>query len=189
MLTERDLLRPIGRHFTLGDLLKSQTAARSPKIYQEQYSPDRAIIENLEMLMAQVIDPLLDSYLLPKGLGVAISSGYRCATLNQLIGGSKTSQHVLGQAVDFVLTGIKAPAHPGEVYVYTVDWMIKHLTFDQLIWEYGTSLIPNWLHVSYDKSRRRKQVLEIGSHTQGKYVPLDLSKKIEQLKSSIIKDK
>jgi hypothetical protein len=41
------------------------------------------------------------------------------------------------------------------------DYIIKNLDFDQLIWEFGTSENPDWVHVSYSSSgNQRKQVLK-----------------------------
>jgi hypothetical protein len=35
------------------------------------------------------------------------------------------------------------------------------LEFDQLIWEFGTSENPDWVHVSYESTgKQRKQVLK-----------------------------
>ena len=33
--------------------------------------------------------------------------------------------------------------------------------FDQLIWEKGNSEYPDWVHVSYNPNRLRKQVLKM----------------------------
>jgi hypothetical protein len=41
--------------------------------------------------------------------------------------------------------------------------------FDQLIWEFGDSKNPAWVHVSYKKKGNRKQVL-VASKVNGKTV-------------------
>ena len=53
------------------------------------------IINNLKNLMINVIDYIVDDY-----PNLIITSGYRCTKLNSFIGGSNTSQHIFGQAID-----------------------------------------------------------------------------------------
>jgi hypothetical protein len=40
------------------------------------------------------------------------------------------------------------------------DFINDNLEFDQLIWEFGTDLNPDWVHVSYVKTKNRKQKLK-----------------------------
>jgi zinc D-Ala-D-Ala carboxypeptidase len=79
---------------------------------------------------------------------IRISSGFRCVQVNRKIGGSTSSQHCKGEAMD-----IKIDA---KGFYFIKD----KLEFDQLIWEFGNDEQPSWVHVSYKKSRNRKQVLK-----------------------------
>ena len=67
----------------------------------------------------------------------------------------KYSQHMKGQAADINIEGDMA-------FGRTVfEYIRKHLTFDQLIWEHSGSVY--WVHVSYvypDFGKNRKQVIE-----------------------------
>ena len=55
------------------------------------------------------------------GVPVTVNSGYRCVVHNRAVGGSPNSQHLVGNAADFVVRGIPAsrvfadldPAHQG----------------------------------------------------------------------------
>jgi hypothetical protein len=77
-----------------------------------------------------------------------ITSGYRSQKLNKLIGGTKNSQHMTGQAVDFIIQGLKPE--------YIVNFIRKSgISFDQLINEYDS-----WVHISNIKGKNRKQVLK-----------------------------
>ena len=69
------------------------------------------------------------------------------------IGGSSSSQHCKGQAVD-----IEAP---GRSNLGIAKWVEDNLEFDQLILEFYTPGIPNsgWVHVSYNTDGNRKSVL------------------------------
>lgn len=63
---------------------------------------------------------------------IAPSSGFRCEELNKAIGGSGTSQHCFGQAVDFTVNATSL------VDVY--EWVIlkSDLEWDQIIYEFGS---------------------------------------------------
>jgi hypothetical protein len=40
------------------------------------------------------------------------------------------------------------------------NYIKENLDFDQLIWEFGNSKEPDWVHVSYTKDKNRKQILK-----------------------------
>jgi len=78
---------------------------------------------------------------------IKVNSFFRSAELNKAIGGSKTSQHCKGQAIDIDdVFGYKTNA---EMY----NWVKENLDFDQMIWEFGTDMNPNWVHISYVSGR------------------------------------
>tara|TARA_R110000751_G_scaffold112750_6_gene211799 strand:- start:2568 stop:3092 length:525 start_codon:yes stop_codon:yes gene_type:complete len=86
---------------------------------------------------------------------IKINSFFRCKKLNTAIGGSNTSQHLKGQAMDIDDTfGHKTNA---EMYYYIKD----NLEFDQMIWEFGDDHNPNWLHVSFVTHRKNRKRLTV----------------------------
>ena len=130
-------------NFHLSELIRSQTASR----YGISNNPDERAISNLRILCQEVLQPVRDHF----GQPVVISSGYRSPALNTRIGGSRTSQHCLGQAADLSIPGVEL--------IEVARWIKSNLTFDQLILEYWPS--PNaWVHVSYRKGNNRKQSLQ-----------------------------
>jgi hypothetical protein len=94
---------------------------------------------------------------------IHISSGYRSKELNDAIGGSQTSQHSKGQAIDIDMDGSSNGVSNADVYNFIKD----NLEFDQLIWEFGTDKNPDWVHVSYVNGPNRKQKLK-AVRTNGK---------------------
>jgi hypothetical protein len=87
---------------------------------------------------------------------IHISSGYRSKALNTAIGGSLTSQHCSGEAIDIDMDGSANKVTNKMVF----DFIKSHLNFDQLIWEFGTKDAPDWVHVSFESNgKQRKQVL------------------------------
>jgi len=91
-----DLSMSLSENFTLGELLRSDTAERHEKLKQEQYNPPPEIVENLQYLARTALQPIRSLL----GSPLRISSGYRCPGINELVGGSATSQHCLGEAAD-----------------------------------------------------------------------------------------
>lgn len=100
--------------------------------------------ENARQLALKVFEPIRAF----RGAPIRINSGYRSLELNKRIGGSKSSQHMKGEAVDLPLTLDEA------------FYVINNLEWDQLIFEYPVNGKPSWVHVSYTTHKKnRKQVL------------------------------
>ena len=92
------------------------------------------------------------------GHPIKINSMYRSEDLNKAIGGSKTSQHSFGQALDLDTLGDKSNAD-------LFNWASENLNFDQLIWEFGTDEEPNWIHISFlSEEKNRNQKLKATNH-------------------------
>ena len=77
---------------------------------------------------------------------ISVSSGYRSRALNRAVGGSRTSAHLRGQAIDFNCFGFGAPLEVCRLIANS------SLPFDQLIEE------GSWCHISFDP-RLQRQVL------------------------------
>ena len=75
-----------------------------------------------------------------------MSSGYRSRALNDAIGGSKTSQHISGMALD-----LDADVFGGKTNAEVFAFIKENLVFDQLIWEFGDDDNPDWIHVSFHR--------------------------------------
>jgi hypothetical protein len=93
---------------------------------------------------------------------IAITSFFRSPTLNKAIGGSTTSQHCKGEAID-----MDADVFGGVTNKHIFDFVKDNLDFDQLIWEFGTSKNPDWVHVSIVKGLNKRQILK-AVNTNGK---------------------
>ena len=130
------------KHFTISELLKSDTALKN-KLWNG--APKEAE-ENLRALVDEVLDPLREAY----GRPIRVNSGYRCPRLNTLVGGTPNSQHMRGEAADIQpVVGNEADL-PELARI-----LIENGKFDQLI------LYPAFIHVSYRKlGWNRKQVLQ-----------------------------
>ena len=149
-----DLKKQLSNKFTLGDVVRSQTATRFN--FVEQFNPPQQVIDNATALCQHVLDKIPFAFV--------ISSFYRCPRLNTQIGGSKTSDHVLGRSVDIDSMN---NANNGEIFHHIKN----NLEFDQLIWEFGNDIDPDWVHVSFRAGANRKQVLRaIKENGKTKYI-------------------
>ena len=102
-------------------------------------TPDDKQLECMELIAEEIFEPLR-AYV---GGPIKINSFFRSPELNTAIGGSKTSQHCKGQAMDIDDTYGKMTN--AEMY----HWIKENLDFDQMIWEFGNDDNPAWVHVSY----------------------------------------
>lgn len=131
-------------NFTISELVKSDTAERQGI----NNTPDINSLDNLLELIFYVLQPIRDKL----GKPMVITSGYRSAKVNALVGGVGNSQHLYGQACDFVVNGMT----PKQV----VEFIKKSgVEFDQCIEEHSCN--TSWVHISYNKNHNRKQILLI----------------------------
>jgi zinc D-Ala-D-Ala carboxypeptidase len=135
----------LSKNFTLAEMTKSETALR----HDMDNTPGEKEIGNLKLLCERVLQPIRDHY----GKGVKVNSGFRHPEVNAKVGGSKTSDHCLGQAADIEI--------PGVANAELAEWIKDNLEFRQLILEFYTPGIPDsgWVHVSYVLEDNKKQVM------------------------------
>jgi len=139
----------ISEHLDLSEVIRSETAKR----LGISNMPTLEHIENFKKLAENIFEPIRNNFRVP----IHLSSGYRSFELNKKIKGSATSQHCKGEAIDIDMDG----SSNGVTNKMVFDYIFKNLNFDQLIWEFGTSENPDWVHVSYNSDgNQRKQVLK-----------------------------
>jgi zinc D-Ala-D-Ala carboxypeptidase len=139
----------LSEHLDLSEVIRSESAKRNGI----SNMPTEAHIANFKLLAEKVFQPIREHFRCP----IHISSGYRSKELNASIGGSLTSQHCSGEAIDIDMDGTPNGVTNRMVFDYIKD----NLEFDQLIYEFGDSNNPDWVHVSYESSgKQRKQVLK-----------------------------
>lgn len=140
----------ISANITYAEAFKSQSAVRN-KIKNTTSDPE--VLKNMKHVAENVFEKIRIHFEKPIG----ISSFYRSKELNEKVGGSKTSQHVTGEAID-----IDADIFGGLTNKQIFDFVKNNLEYDQLIWEYGTERNPAWVHVSLKRvGENRKQILYI----------------------------
>ena len=72
-----------------------------------------------------------------------------------MIGGASNSQHLLGEALE--IQGI-GKVKNAQIFEY----VRSNLKYQQLIWEYGNSINPRWVHVGYSPNgNKNNQVFSL----------------------------
>ena len=138
----------LSEHLDLSEVTRSAMAKR----LGVSNMPTPEHIENFKKLAENIFEPIRKHF----GVPIMISSGYRSKELNTAIGGAKSSQHLLGQALDLDMDGTPN----GVTNKMVFDFIKDNLEYDQLISEFGTKDAPDWVHVSYNpKGKQRKQTL------------------------------
>lgn len=145
--------------------------------------PDDRSLKALQALGENIYDKVVEKFgrVFPSSVFrsaalVRTPSG-RTVSVNGLAGGSKTSGHTKGEAID--LDG-DAPS----VYWASVDnnvlfnWIRQNLDYDQLIAEYEANGRPKWIHVGFRAVGNRKQTLIAGKNTAGNTVYMLYSEKL-----------
>ena len=139
----------LSKHFTLSELIKT-----SYKINNTPASP--VVLDSLRRVCVNVLEEVRKHY----GRPILIHSGYRSPAVNAAASGSKASQHMKGEAVDFHVLGFS-------VYEVAV-WMSENLDYDQLILENFVPGIPTsgWVHCSFSQRKRNQDLTKFkGSST------------------------
>lgn len=153
------MARKLTEHFTVEELTASNTA-KARGISNE---PTAEHLANMKYVCEKILEPVREHF----GKPVKINSSYRSPALNVAVGGSKTSQHVNGQAVDFEIMGISNKV--------VADWVADNLEFDQVILEFYVEGDKNsgWVHASIKKDggNRKQKLIAKKDGKSTRYLP------------------
>jgi len=138
-------------YFTLKELCRSKKA----QDFGIDNFPTFEIVANLSRLVSDVLDPLRSAW----GSAINVTSGYRCPTLNALVGGTMSSAHLSGYAADLY----PANGQFDRFVTFTKTWVMAHgIKFDQLIIERDQEG-KRWLHIGLfnSKGQQRGQIFNL----------------------------
>lgn len=139
----------VSKHITLAEATKSDTAIKKGI----DNTPDALRFEAMKLVANVCFEPLREKH----GKPIGVSSFFRSPALNKAIGGSTTSQHCKGEAID-----IDADMYNNGITNKDIgEWLKANVKFDQLIFEFWNDAKKDygWVHVSYSKHGNRNQVL------------------------------
>lgn len=130
----------MSKYFTLNEMIKSRTA----KEYNINNTPtDSRIISNIEYTMDRM-DAIRELW----GSPIYVNSGYRCDKLNKKVGGSATSFHRKGLAMDIT-------THNRETNKELFNLIRAKFQFDLLIDEQDYS----WIHIQFKRDKKEERNL------------------------------
>ena len=134
-------------NFTMGEFVLSRKAQELNIINV----PNQKQVQAMRNLCARTLEPIRAALrqLYPYAV-VSVTSGFRCFLLNKEVGGSRTSQHLKGEASD-----IRSSTVTTNEFFDIIREPKNEIDFDQLIWEFG-----QWNHVSCKlEGKNRRMVL------------------------------
>lgn len=138
-------MRNISEHFTIDEVSHSDKAI---ELGIDNTMPD-IYFSNAQNLAKYVLESIRNHF----GVPFSPESWFRCERLNTAVGGSKTSDHMIGAAADITIPKVSLMA--------LAEYIRDNLQFDQLIAE------PRWIHISFRRDNNRNQVLR---NENGKYL-------------------
>ena len=140
----------LSEHYTLGELTKTSVKTKDGNI------PSHVAIENLKRLCVW-LEHLRAQYNLLYDDGthpIVINSGYRSEEVNRKVGGSPTSNHLTGCAVDIKVYGIEEALRYAVILLNYAD--LADEKFDELLIE-RSPRGTYWVHFAVrPKDNRRK---------------------------------
>ena len=145
----------LSEHFTLGEVTKTSYKT------EDQNIPSRVAIENLKNLCENWLEDLRYSYYTlshkrdsPHCEMLIINSGYRSPEVNSLAGGSPTSNHLTGCAVDIRVEGFEQAVRYASILLDISEGTKRD--FDELFIERNSSG-SHWIHFAVrPRDNRRK---------------------------------
>jgi len=149
----------ISEHLDLSEVTRSYSAKRNGIAN----NPTPEHLENFKKLAEHVFEPIRNHF----GVPINISSGYRSKALNKAVGGSATSDHCYGRAIDIDMDGFSSGVTNNDIF----HWIKDNLKFKQLIAEFPECGKLGWVHVAYGEGLNTNNVI-IGIKRGGKTVYL-----------------
>ena len=141
----------LSEHFSLGEVTKTSYKTEDGNI------PSRVAIENLKNLCENWLEDLRYSYntLYKDGPeGIVINSAYRSPEVNRLAGGSPTSNHLTGCAVDIRVSGFEQAIRYASILLDIAEGTKRD--FDELYIERNKAG-SYWIHFAVrPRDNRRK---------------------------------
>lgn len=161
-------MRQISEHVSYDEGKFSATAARLGLANE----PPAEILKTMKITAENIFEPVRKKF----GVPLRIISFYRSPALNKAVGGSRSSQHMIGEAIDVQATGGVTNA---ELFHYL---RTNKIDYDQIIAEFPVKGEPAWVHISYTKKRHNRNQPLIALKKDGKTIYLPYQQNTKYVK-------
>ncbi len=136
------------KYFTISELCQSNVAFT----LGIKNKPSEKETEHMLELIEYILDPLREAW----GAPIIVTSGFRCDELNAAVGGSKTSVHPYGWAVDIVPKRTNLDDFGKFIKKWVKD---NDIAFDQIIFEKNAKG-DRWVHIGlYNRQGKQRRKL------------------------------
>lgn len=143
----------MSKYFSYEDL--TRTNKKIPNI------PNEAEKQNLITLATTILDKVREKY-----GPIWVDSAFRSPEVNAAVGGVSNSQHLTGSAADIYAMD---RVNNGPLFWAAYDLMQSgEITVGQLIWEYGNTTNPRWVHISLPNGSKINEVIRYYRNDDGK---------------------
>jgi len=151
--TKQSKMEMVSKHLSLAEATASFTAKQNGLLNQ----PGEEQLLNIQASAAAIYDPVTEKF--------GVKPYLHCFFVTQAVNalrpnGHPKSKHVKGIAQDLDYDNVPEARIAGITNADMFYYITRELEFDAVIWEFGNSETPDWVHAQYErKGNRRLYVL------------------------------
>ena len=156
----------VSENFWFSELIHSDTADRNNIDNYPLKNHEKNLIDSCKYLWQPAREIL--------GKPMKPSCAYRCPQVNKLVGGSDSSAHVEGYAMDFTAPLFGTPTEI--VKKLFKEFKKRGIKWDQMILEYPKHKNGGWVHLAWKNKKGEQRMQTLVKNDGTRYIPINFSK-------------